>query len=142
MLKKIIKLLVVVCILTTGLSVFSLSASAACQRTHLGPQCNNGVLLKKRIKTYYTKNQVNKIVARYNNMGSNKKLILGYIASVKSPIIGLYTLMYQVGANNMIKPFKTAKAKKKGLEVSYTYTMYKGQPNAASKISGVKYKYR
>ncbi|MCR9039950.1 hypothetical protein QRX25_18605 [Bacillus sp. L381] len=141
MLKKVTKLLIAGCILATVLSAFAPSSKAACRPTNLGTQCDNDVLLKKRVKVYYTKNQVNKVVSRYNNMGSNKGLILGYIIGLAHPSAGLSVLMYQVGANNMIKPFKTAKSKKKGLEISYTVTVYKWS-NASTKVSGVKYKYR
>lgn len=128
--------------LSVILSVNMPKADAAkCVRTHLGLQCNNNVHAVKNVSVYYTKSQVKKIVSRYNNLGSNKSLIIGYIASLRSPQIGLGTLMYQVGANNMIKPFKTAKSKGTGLQISYKVTIYKGS-NALTKVSNVKYKYK
>ncbi|MCY9337764.1 hypothetical protein MOF28_05285 [Bacillus haynesii] len=142
MLKRIIKLVIVFCILITGLSVFAQTSEAACQRTHLGTQCKNNVLMKKNLKVYYTKSQVNKVVNRYNQLGSNKGQLINFILGLNVYPTGLAVLMTNIGANNIIGPFKKAKSKKTGLEISYTYTVYKDRPNAASQISGVKYKYR
>ncbi|MEC0923930.1 hypothetical protein P9B42_11975 [Bacillus safensis] len=140
--KKTIKLLLVLSLsLSSALVFLPNNADAKCRQTNLGKQCDNNIVSQKRVKTYYTKAQVKKLVARYDSLGTNKSLIIAYAIGLVHPSAGLSTLMYQVGANNMIKEFKKAKSKKTGLEISYTYTIYTGS-NAMTKVSGTKYKYR
>lgn len=117
------------------------NSEAACKPSNIGPVCGKEVQAVHKVKTYYTKTDVNKMVKKYDSLGSNKSLIIAYLLSLKSPPIGLSVLFHQIGFNNIIPPFKKAKAKGTGLEISYTMTIYKGTTNRAS-ISGTKYTYR
>lgn len=141
--KKGLKLFISFCLIVPLFFSFNAlrSEAATCQQTSIGIKCDNSIAAEHNVKIYYTKSEVNKIVKRYNDLSSNKSLIVAYILGVKSPPIGLSVLFYQIGYNNVIPQFKTAKSKGTGLEVSYKVTVYKGS-NALTKVSGIKYKYR
>lgn len=117
------------------------STANACYLTSCSKTKPSNVHSTHNISVYYSKSQVNKIVARHNSLGSNKTMIISYILSMRNPSIGLGVLMYNIGSNNMIKPFKTAKRKKTGLKISYKVTVYKGS-NALTKVSNKKYSYQ
>ncbi|BBU40801.1 hypothetical protein APP_30930 [Aeribacillus pallidus] len=140
--KKGIKILLSLCLIVPLLfSSFGpiTKANAACYPTYM---CSdNNVHSVHNVSVYYTKSEVKKIISRYNALGSNQFLIISYIIGLKSPQAGLGILMYTLGANNGIAPFKKAYSQNTGLQIKYTVTVYKGS-NATTKVSNVKYYYK
>ncbi|MDE3839165.1 hypothetical protein C0966_07295 [Bacillus methanolicus] len=81
-----------------------------------------------RYNVYWTKSEVNKIVKKYEAKPGNIQLIIEYIVTL-NPYTGVAKLFYEIGANNIIGDFKTAKKKKTGLRIQYDMYVPQTGPN-------------
>jgi hypothetical protein len=91
----------------------------------------------EKYNVYFSKSEVDRIIAEYNKVNKNNKnnqeLIVDFITkSIKkgkvSPV-SLGKLFYMVGYNNIIGDFQAAKAKNKGLRIQYDMYIPKTGPN-------------
>lgn len=91
-----------------------------CKQTSTGRVCTIEKYMKISVK--YSYNDAKKIVDRNNKLGSGNSQIIKYIVSL-TPVTGLASLMYDLGATRCMNVFQTAVKKKTGVRFTYDYIL-------------------